>query len=381
MKANRMRWIALVLGLAISVLLLTWANDLGEQIKLNEQQLNQLKEQADAVDRSRAANEKQQTVLEKEINALERDKRDREAKIEALNEQISQTQQAIIVKEQELAIAQEEVLVQNERMLKRLRVMYKSGNLGYVEVLLGAKDFSDLLTRADKVQLLLDYDKEMLEKLRVAKDIVENAKVTLEEKRADLVSFKSTLELERTQLNASIKLLEGKKGELAQNHKALLNQLKELNEDADALTKVIKQQKLRQKYMGGTLIWPLPLDYTYISSPFGNRRHPILGEMIMHTGVDIPAPNGTDVYAAGDGQIIYSGWMGSYGMMVMIDHGGGIVTVYAHNSKLVGKAGSEVKRGDVIALVGSTGRSTGNHLHFEVRDNGNYIDPLKKVKQ
>lgn len=370
----------LVIALTCGLVLWAFASDLGEEIQQNEQQLDSLKENMEAIDRSRRANEKAQTAIERDINALETDLRDRNQKIAALNSQITKTQDQIIAKEKELAEAEQEVTAQNNKMLKRLRTMYKTGNLGYIEVLLGAGDFSDLLTRADKVQLLLDYDKEMLTRLKVAKDTVATAKVELESRRSALVTYKEDLVVEKVQLQASTNLLEGKKSELAKNHKALLNQLKELKEDADALTKVIKQKKLRQKYMGGALIWPLPLDYTRVSSPFGNRRHPILGAMIMHTGIDIPAPNGTPVYASGDGQVIYSGWMGSYGMMVMIDHGGGIVTVYAHNSALKVASGKEVKRGDTIALVGSTGRSTGNHVHFEVREKGNYINPLSKVK-
>lgn len=392
MKPNRIhksrgarRGIALGLAVtfmvALGLALVVFASDLGEQIQLNEQELKNLQEQADALDRSRRANEKAQTAIERDINALESDLKDRNAKISALNSQISKTQGQILDKEAALKAAEEEVAYQNDRMLKRLRTMYKTGNLGYVEVLLGSEDFSDLMTRADKVQLLLDYDKEMLAELKTAKDAVAAAKAELEDRRSALLNYKEDVVVEKVQLQASTNLLEGKKSELAKNHRALLNQLKELKEDADALTKLIKQQKLRQKYMGGALMWPLPMDYTRISSPFGNRRHPILGAMIMHTGIDIPAPNGTPVYASGDGQVIYSGWMGSYGMMVMIDHGGGIVTVYAHNSALKVASGKEVKRGDTIALVGSTGRSTGNHVHFEVREKGNYINPLTKVKK
>ena len=242
-------------------------------------------------------------------------------------------------------------------------------------------NFSDLMTRSDKVQLLLDYDKEMLTKLKTAKDFIANAKIELETKRSLLLGYKGDVEKERTELKVSTNLNENKKDELAQNHKALLNLLRELKEDADKLTNMIKQQKLREKYIGGVLMWPVPLDYTSISSPFGNRRHPILGQMIMHTGIDIPAPRGTNVFAVGDGQVLYADWMGSYGKMVMIDHGGGIVTVYAHNSGIEVSAGQNVKRGDTIAKIGSTGRSTGNHLHFEVREKGNYINPLTKLKK
>ncbi len=372
--------LSLILLLVIGLGVLAFASNIDAQIKKSQEEYEEIQKRLEKVDSDRNANEKAQTQIEKDINSIERDIRSRTTKIKALNLQIGDTQKAILQKEVELEAAIAEVNGQNERMLKRLRTMYKSGNLGYLEVLLGSEDFSDLLTRADKVQLLLDYDQDMLKKLLVAKEIVAATKLELETKRTSLQNFKTDVEVERTQLKASSNVLGGKKDELSKNHQALLNQEKELREDADKVTEIIKSLELKKRYIGGKMMWPVPLNHTKISSPFGNRRHPVLGVNMMHTGIDIPAPNGTDVYAAQGGTIIYAGWLGSYGQVIMIDHGGGIVTVYGHNSALNVSSGQEVKRGDTIAAVGSTGRSTGNHLHFEVRVKGAFINPLEYVK-
>lgn len=376
------KWLGLSLALFLFIGLgvLAFASSIDAQIKQMEKEREEIERRLEQVDADRTANEHAQTQIEKDINSIEKDIRSRTTKIKALNLQIGDTQKAILQKEVELEAAILEVDQQNQRMLKRLRTMYKSGNLGYLEVLLGSEDFSDLLTRADKVQLLLDYDQDMLKKLLVAKEIVAATKLELETKRTSLQNFKTDVEVERTQLKASSNVLGGKKEELSKNHQALLNQLKELNEDAEKVTDIIKNLVLKKNYVGGKMMWPVPLSHTKISSPFGNRRHPVLGVNMMHTGIDIPAPNGTAVYAAQKGQIIYAGWLGSYGQVIMIDHGGGIVTVYAHNSALNVSSGEEVNKGDTIAAVGSTGRSTGNHSHFEVRVKGVSVNPLEYVK-
>jgi murein DD-endopeptidase MepM/ murein hydrolase activator NlpD len=132
----------------------------------------------------------------------------------------------------------------------------------------------------------------------------------------------------------------------------------------------------RAKYIGGNMKWPTP-GYTNVVSPYGRRLHPILKKYKMHTGIDIDAPSGASIIAANSGTIIIAGWRSGYGNTVVIDHGGGITTLYAHCSKILVKVGDHVAAGKVIAKVGSTGLSTGAHLHFEIRVNGDTVDPLK----
>ena len=146
-------------------------------------------------------------------------------------------------------------------------------------------------------------------------------------------------------------------------------------EEANALTAEILKLQGKGAYVGGDLAWPAPAS-TRITSPFGYRTHPILKIKKLHTGIDIGVSSGNNVVSANAGKVIKAAWNNSYGYMVMVDHGGGIVTLYAHNSKLLVKTGDVVTRGQKIALSGSTGMSTGPHLHFEVRVNGEYKDPM-----
>ena len=158
--------------------------------------------------------------------------------------------------------------------------------------------------------------------------------------------------------------------------KELEKQEDELQAEADRLTaEIVKLMDKSSPYVGGTFTWPCPSSH-YITSSFGNRLHPILKTWKYHTGVDIGASSGKDILAAASGKVIMATTYGGYGNCVMIDHGGGIVTLYGHASRLCVSNGAVVKRGDVIAKVGSTGRSTGPHLHFEVRKDGAYVDPM-----
>ena len=161
---------------------------------------------------------------------------------------------------------------------------------------------------------------------------------------------------------------------MASDNAVLEAQEDELKEEADRLVSEIKKLQGDQAYAGGTFCWPSESS-TRVTSEFGMRIHPILKVNKMHTGIDIGAAAGTNVLAANSGTVIKAGWNNSYGNVIMIDHGGGIVTLYAHNSKLLVSTGDVVSRGQVIALVGSTGNSTGPHIHFEVRVNGEYQNP------
>ena len=144
-------------------------------------------------------------------------------------------------------------------------------------------------------------------------------------------------------------------------------------------TEILRKQSNNGEYVGGKMLWPVP-GHTRISSYFGYRIHPIFKTKKLHTGLDIPAPTGSSVVAAADGTVISSGVLGGYGNAVLIDHGGGIVTLYGHNSSLLVSEGQKVKKGDQISRAGSTGFSTGPHVHFEVRRNGKYEDPIPWVR-
>lgn len=169
-------------------------------------------------------------------------------------------------------------------------------------------------------------------------------------------------------------------GRLAVNRKALEEEVDKLNDYAKEIeAEIVKLQRNTGPYSGGQMEWPAP-GYYRITSYFGYRIHPILKTKKLHTGIDVGVPTGGDIVSAAAGVVIYSGSLGGYGNTIMVDHGGSIVTLYAHNSRLIVKENDLVKRGDVVAKAGSTGMSTGPHLHFEVRKNGVYQDPMTWLK-
>lgn len=267
-----------------------------------------------------------------------------------------------------------------ETFNQRLRVMYMNGNVGYLELLLTSENVKDFLNRKDMIQSITDHDTELIKFMKEQKDIVDNKRLELQGQRASVEVTKSKLESRRNDLIQATREKENLMTNLEKDIKAAEIAYDKANEEAKELSaKILKLQQETGPYSGGKMLWPVPAS-TRITSYFGYRIHPIFKSKKLHTGIDIGVPTGSSIVAASEGKVIYSDWLGSYGKAVMLDHGGGIVTLYAHNSILSVKAGQTVKRGDTIAKAGSTGNSTGPHLHFEVRKNGEYVDPLPWVK-
>ena len=227
---------------------------------------------------------------------------------------------------------------------------------------------------------ILEYDDNLMKEIELEKESIDREKQNLESNKVALAELKSNLEVKLAELNDTVQIRTKYLGQLKTDQKDLEKSIDALQKKADELEAELKRiasSSTNSKYTGGTMTWPLP-GYYGISSYFGNRLHPVLKVYKMHTGVDIAGAgcNGKNVVAAANGKVITAGWISGYGYTVMIDHGGGIVTLYAHSQKLLVKKGDTVKAGDVIMLVGSTGYATGPHVHFEVRVNGKYVNPL-----
>lgn len=374
---KRFRAVLWVLLLVVGVGLMSYAT-IDSQIEKNRKELERVRNLLQNVDANQQNNKKQQTAVEREISSLETLIRKLESEITDLEKSIMDTLADIDVKTAELSAAEDNIHLKNELMNDRLVVMYKSGSIGYLEVLLGANDFADLLSRIDALSMVFEHDKELLAYLKEQRDIIVQHKADLEVKRAALETYKGDLELKQMDHRASVNVLGSKKKSLEADAVVLERQVDALNEDAEKITKIIASLELKKKYVGGVMVWPAPNHYK-ITSPFGFRIHPILKTKKQHTGIDIQVPSGSTIVAAQGGNVVYSDWLGGYGKTVMIDHGGGILTLYGHNSSLLVKEGQAVNKGDKIALSGSTGLSTGPHLHFEVRENGKYVDPMKYV--
>lgn len=362
MRKNRlMIVIAVMLALFLSVETATVSaaslSDLNSRIKENQKKLEEGKAQENSL-------ATQVSALEKQLGQLE--------------SAISEGEARLVVLEQELAEAQKKVETQNENLNARLRNMYKSGSIGFVDVLLDSGSFSEFLTNLDLVERIYSSDQTVLSDL-------EDAHQEVEQKKQEVETLQAELKTSKAETEKSKATVEAKKAEIAQSNEELDKMIDADKAEADALVAELQKSKTvssssTSTYSGGVLAWPVP-GYGRITSPFGYRNHPISGSYKMHTGIDIGTSGATPpIVAANGGTVIYSGWKGGYGKAIMIDHGGGIVTLYAHCSSLHVSKGASVSRGQTIANVGSTGNSTGPHLHFEVRQDGAYKNPLNYLQ-
>lgn len=341
--------------------------------------LNNINSQQKQLNNELKKNETQQKSITQQIQELEVQIEQTENEIKKLERDISSTQKKITDATNELMMAEKNIENKQDLLGERLRVMYKNGTVGYAEVLLNSKDFTELLTNLDMVKRIVDHDVELLKYLEEQKKLIEDKKAQLENERNRLVNLKNSVEGKKSQLVVSRGQQQRLREELQQDKVQLTKMLDDLEREAKALEAELIKLQSSGAYVGGVMTWPVP-GYSRISSPFGNRIHPILKVQRLHTGIDIPAPTGTPIVAAGQGTVVSSGTLGSYGKVVIIDHGGGIMTLYAHNSKLLVSVGDKVSRGQKIAEAGSTGQSTGPHLHFEVRKNGKYVNPIPYLK-
>ena len=268
---------------------------------------------------------------------------------------------------------------QKEIFKTKLRVMYENSNSSYLETLLASKNIMDFFARLELISRIAKRNKDVIETLEVAKKDLEYKRTLSENVRLDKqrqVAAKQrsieTLQVSRGGLEERINKSKAELERLEQQEDNLLKQ------SAQLANQIRNSSKKGTKYTGGSMVWP-STNSTQITSYFGMRFHPILKKNRMHTGLDINAANGTSIVAANKGTVLVAGWQGDYGNAVIIDHGGGITTLYAHSSKVLVSAGDTVEAGDTIAKVGSTGLSTGPHLPFEVRKDGELTDPLDYV--
>ena len=303
-----------------------------------------------------------QDELSKKMAQLEKDIKELQKKVDNLNYLINQTAEEISSTEQRIQKKEKEMTEREDTLNERLKVMYKNGSVGFVDILLGSSSISEFVSNVEIIQKIYKNDMDVLDTLKKEHEELTEIKASLEEKKVTLAARKTDIAAEKTSLDAKKKEFEAEEDKL--------------KAEADRLTaEIINLMDKDSPYVGGEFTWPCPAS-RYISSSFGNRLHPTLNVWKFHTGIDIGCSAGKNIVAAASGKVIMSQWYGGYGNCVMIDHGGGIVTLYGHASKLLVSKGQVVKQGQVIALVGSTGRSTGPHLHFEVRKNGQYIDPM-----
>lgn len=339
---------------------------------------NNIKNKQQELNESRA----KEKSLGDQVNSLEQQINSKQSDIDELEASISEAQAKLETLEEELAAAEEKVNTQNENLNARLRNMYKNGSVGFIDVLMDSGSFSEFLNNLSLVEKVYTSDQDVLEELQKAYDEIDAKKKEIETLQAELSESKATMEEQKSSLEADKASVEKKKSEIAADSAETQRELDKLEADAQALTSSIRNSgssSSSSKYNGGIMAWPVPSCHT-VSSGYGGRIHPTTGKYKFHGGLDIPGSYGSAIVAANSGKVIWAGNRGdSYGNYVIIDHGGGVSTLYGHSSKVLVSTGQSVSRGQRIANVGSTGRSTGPHCHFEVRINGSRVNPTPYV--
>ena len=375
--------IALVAFLGMSFIsvipMRTEASSAQDKLKDAQAKQNELKNKINDTKSKISVNSKEKRELDSAIGQVQ-------AKLDNLNSQISESNEKISKKQAELDKAQKESKEQYDSYIHRAKTMVEKGSITYLEVLLNSKSFSDLLSRYSVVKQIVKYDSEKLEELKKIEQQIESIKNELEGEKAKLVALKedetaqmSTLSQKRAQ---SQQIIDDLKKDQSSYERALEEQ-ERAEANARAEIKRLAEAAERKSQGGasggyskysGSMIWP---SSGPVTSPYYMRVHPVTGKLRQHTGIDIGSPHGSNIVAASSGTVIVAGYnAGGYGNYVVISHGSGISTLYAHASALLVSTGQSVSQGQVIAKVGSTGMSTGPHLHFEVLVGGQHTNPM-----
>ena len=325
-----------------------------------------------------------QNDIKKEIYDLDMRLSEAQIDIDNTEKEILDVLMEIDEAREKLEEAEEKRQSLNERASDRLRFIYENGELDPLEIAGECGSISDYARYRQYAEDIMKYDAELLEELKANEECLREELERIEERseaKTALEKFKTEKEFEMAVMyEEKNRLLE----EYRQDAKRAEKELAELEEAADKVYDIIvnieKNKEFVDTYTGGELEWPVEGRY-YVSSGYVGRISPVGNGYEFHTGIDIPAPEGYEIRAAEDGTVINAGWINGYGNTVIIDHGGGISTLYAHNSSVEIENGQSVHRGDVIALCGSTGYATGSHCHFEVRVNGEHTDPWEYLKR
>ena len=341
--------------------------------KLKQQQ-EEIQDQLDSLAADRENAMARKTLLEQQINATR-------AEINTIAAQIAKYDELIAQKQTELDEAEAEEQAQYELFCERVRYMEEQGEVSYWSILFSSKDFADLLDNAMMVEEIMDYDNQVMDQLIALREQIEQDKAELETARQEQQDAKAEQEAAQANLQAQESEVDALLSQISNQEDELEAREAQLRAASDAATAEIAaaERELAAQIANvpseSGFLWPLPGRYN-LSSLFGSRKHPITGKANNHTGIDIPASSGTSILAAKSGVVTTSTYNNSYGNYVVVSHSDGTSTLYAHMVRRNCSKGDTVSQGQVIGYVGTTGSSTGNHLHFEVRVNGSRVDPI-----
>ena len=404
MRRNRRAYcvISLLLALALTAGALpvpahaASSAEIQKEIDALEEKNAAIQKEIDAIQSQYDANYSDMEAMVEQKSAIDQEMTLLSDKIETTNQQISAYSQLIADTQEELDKAKEELRTLSEQHRERVRVMEEKGNLTYWEVIFEANSFTDLLDRLNMVEEINASDRRRIEQMRIAADIVSATQMNLE-------SEKSALESTRVQLAADEEALEEKRAESdellhelekkAEEYELLLAQSEVLQDDLmqeiAAKEKELKEAKydeylaklaLQGENPPSDATWVTPVSGWTLTSPFGMRLHPVLGYYRMHNGIDMACAQGTPIYATRAGKVTVASYQaGGAGNYVSINHLDGFSSIYMHMTHYVVSAGQTVSQGQLIGYVGSTGISTGPHLHFGISYAGTYVNPLAYI--
>jgi len=391
--------VALLFCLFITFMLPAYANQtdvLKERILQTQQEQDKIKRDLNARKGQLKEYQSEEKKLLAELNALEQSLEKYRRELDKLEKEINKTQSLIQITEAELEEAERQIQKRDELLKMRLRAIYEKGDTEYLEVLFQTTSFAEFISRLNDLKLIAENDFLLLEQAYAERQRIQEKKESLEKEKENLLSLKVERLKKRDELNKQIAEREQLMEEVQKAIEAQERAIRELEQEAGKVANLIKQLQEEMRSLtvnitpSGKLLWPLA-EYgkSWITSNYGYRTHPITKKAgTFHGGVDIGIPrerwpgsssyNGNPVYirAADNGVVLFAGSNAGYGRMVILSHGSELTTVYAHCHSLLVSAGQKVSQGQPIAIVGSTGSSTGPHLHFEVRVNGDRKNPM-----
>ena len=370
--------ISIIFTLVCAISFVSYGADLNEL----QNQKNEIQSQID--ENSSKLNDVNNELTEslQKIQKLDESINETSENLEKLNNEISEKEKEISKIQKELEETTKKYNEQKNLLDARIVEMYETGNTSYLDVILKSNSISDFISSYYLITELAAYDTDLLELVNNQIKQIDETKQNLDEEKAGLEKEKSNQQKTQIALENTKLLRQNYIEKLSQEEQEIQAKIDEYNNQINAIEAEIKSLAkvitFGDEYKGGTMQWPINGHYT-ITSNYGMRVHPITGIYKLHTGVDISATIGDDFTAMADGIVVKAEYNAAYGNMVIIDHGGGVQTLYAHGSQIIAQVGQEVKAGDVVLKVGSTGYSTGPHAHFEIRVNGETVNPLDYV--
>lgn len=362
-------------------------NDLNNQKNSTNSEMNAIKKKIKDAQASKAPYEQKKKEIDAQLDKAN-------AELSELNMQIASLQSDITAKEKEIKNLSDEESEANDLFKERMRALYEDNSLSYVDVILNSTSISDFFYRIDVIRQVSDYDQNVIAQIVNKKEIIEDSKEELETKQAEVEKVQKQAEAKKATVqqlnNENQAVLNSINSDISEYEKQLKAEEQEAARIESRIKSILAQQQsastqnssgtstVSQAPSSSGFLWPCPASKT-VTSPFGNRYHPLTGKYTKHNGIDIGGPNGCNIIASKSGTVIVSEYSSSYGHYIIINHGGGCTTTYAHLSSRLVSVGASVSQGQVIGKEGSTGWSTGPHLHFEVSFNGVRYNPLNYV--